>query len=368
MRFALIALILCHALIHLLGFVKAFGLAEVAALRQPIGLLAGGLWLLAALLLMASAALFAVGQPRWWWVAGAGVVLSQSLIAGAWADARFGTVANVLIAVPVVLALADLRSGSLRSEYRRAVSRLVAASPAVGQAMVTEGDLERVPPLVRGYLTRSGVVGKPRVVNFRATFQAKMKNGRDAPWMSATAEMYEFFDPMARLFYMKAARGGIPFAVFHQYVGNDASMRVRIAGIWPMVNATGPTMTQSETVTLLNDMCFLAPATLLSASITWTPIDASQVRAEFTNGGHTISAILMFDTQGDLVNFRSEDRHQFDGTVDKQLPWLTPVSGYRDFGGIRLAEIGEAQWLEADGAWTYGRFVLQRIDYNVLAP
>jgi hypothetical protein len=368
MRLALIALILCHALIHLLGFAKAFGLAEVAALRQPIGPVAGGLWLLAALLLLTAAALYGVGQPRWWWAAAAGVALSQSLIVGAWADARFGTVANVLIAVPVVLALADLRSGSLRSEYRHAVSQLVAASRVMEQATVTEGDLERLPPLVRGYLKRSGVVGKPPVVNFRATFQARMKNGRDAPWMSATVEMYEFFDPMARLFYMTASRGGVPFAVFHQYVGREASMRVRIAGLWPMVNAAGPTMTQSETVTLLNDMCILAPATLLASAIEWTPIDTAHVRADFSNAGHRISAILSFNAEGDLVNFRSEDRHQFDGTVDKQLPWLTPVSGYRDFGGVRLAEIGEAQWLESDGLWTYGHFVLQRIDYNVRVP
>jgi hypothetical protein len=368
MRFALVALILCHAVIHLLGFVKAFGLADVAALRQPIGSVAGGLWLLASLLLATSAALNGVGNPRWSWVAAAGIVLSQGLIVGAWSDARFGTLANLIIAVPVVLALADMRAGSLRSQYRRTAADLVAASPLEKQTVVTEAELDAVPPLVRGYLRRSGVVGRPRVVNFRATFRADMKNGRDAPWMSATVEMYEFFEPMARLFYMTAARSGIPFSVFHQYVGREASMRVRIAGIWPMVDASGPTMTRSETVTLLNDMCILAPATLLSAAIAWTPIDASHVRAEFTNGAHTISAILSFDAQGDLVNFRSEDRHQYDGTVDKQLPWLTPVSAYRDFGGVRLAEVGEAQWLETDGLWTYGRFVLQRIDYNVRVP
>ena len=142
-------------------------------------------------------------------------------------------------------------------------------------------------------------------------------------------------------------------------------MRVRVAGLVPMIDASGPIMTQSETVTLFNDMCILAPATLIDSTIEWSAVDATHVRATFANAGHRIAAVLTFDAAGDLINFRSEDRHQYDGKVDRLVPWLTPVSGYRQFGHVRLAEIGEAQWEESDGPWTYGRFVLQRIDYNV---
>ncbi len=317
MRLALILLILLHALIHLLGFAKGVGWAEIPQLRQPIGVLGGIGWLVAALLLVLSGALLWAGEPRWWWAAGAGLVVSQAMILGAWSDARVGTVPNVLIAVPVLLALADLRGGSLRSEYRAAVHRLVAESPTAAPAVVTEADLAPLPTLVSNYLRRAGVVGQPRVVNLRATFQAEMRNGRDAPAMSASVEMYEFFGPRARLFYMSASRSGVPFAVFHRYVGTEASMRVRVAGLVPMIDASGPIMTQSETVTLFNDMCILAPATLIDSTIEWSAVDATHVRATFANAGHRIAAVLTFDAAGDLINFRSEDRHQYDGKVDR---------------------------------------------------
>jgi hypothetical protein len=68
LRWAVVAVLVGHGLIHLLGVVKGFGWADVAQLKQPIGAGGGVIWLLAALLVLASAALIAVGAPTWWWV------------------------------------------------------------------------------------------------------------------------------------------------------------------------------------------------------------------------------------------------------------------------------------------------------------
>ncbi|MDX1674611.1 MAG: hypothetical protein R3314_07455, partial [Longimicrobiales bacterium] len=118
MRFVLPALLALHGVIHLLGFVKAFELAEVAELQLPVSPRAGLLWLAAAILLVGSAAAVFL-TPRLWWVpALVGVTLSQALIIGAWGDARFGTIANGILLVPILLAAVDLRPSSLRSLYR----------------------------------------------------------------------------------------------------------------------------------------------------------------------------------------------------------------------------------------------------------
>ena len=86
-----------HGLIHLMGFAKAFGLAELPQLTQPISRGQGVLWLLAALLLIATAGAIWL-WPRGWWVLGAlALVLSQVVIASSWHDAKVGTVANLLL-------------------------------------------------------------------------------------------------------------------------------------------------------------------------------------------------------------------------------------------------------------------------------
>jgi len=273
----------------------------------------------------------------------------------------------VLALVPLAVVLLDFRDGSLRSMYNRDVRAALigdAAAPLLAP-LVTEADLAPLPAPLRTYLRRAGVVGKPRVWSFHAVFSADMRGGPDEPWMRARADQYEFFHPMERLYFMKASRGGVPFDVLHRFAGDQARMTVRVAGLVPVQELAGRQMTQSETVTLFNDMCLLAPATLPNAPIVWEQLDDHSLRGTFEHAGHRVSAVLTFDASGDLADFRSEDRYKAEGDSMRRLPWTTPVSDYRDFGGARLAARGEARGTEGPRSWAYGRFVLERIAYNV---
>jgi hypothetical protein len=183
--------------------------------------------------------------------------------------------------------------------------------------------------------------------------------------MPARVEQASFFDEPARIFFMRATRSGIPFQALHVYADGEASMRVRVLSLFDVADARGPRMTKSETVTFFNDMCLLAPASLLDARVAWEPIDTRHVRGRFTNAGNTISAELEFDDAGDLENFVSNDRAQSaDGTTFRELPWSTPVRDYRDFEGIRVASYGEAIWHEPTGDFAYARFELERLELD----
>jgi hypothetical protein len=47
------------------------------------------------------------------------------------------------------------------------------------------------------------------------------------------------------------------------------------------------------------------------------------------------------------------------------VPWSTPISGYREVDGIRIGALGDANWVEPTGEWTYGKFEIRSIAYNV---
>jgi uncharacterized protein YjeT (DUF2065 family) len=91
-----------HGVIHLLGFAKAFGLAELPQLTQPISQLLGVAWLAAALLfVVAGLSLFT--WPRAWWVlAGVAVLVSMIAMVPSWTDARFGALANLIVLVGAI--------------------------------------------------------------------------------------------------------------------------------------------------------------------------------------------------------------------------------------------------------------------------
>jgi hypothetical protein len=365
LKVAFASLLLLHGAIHLLGFAKGFGLAEVAALKQPIGRTAGTLWLLAALLFAAAAVLLFVAPGRWWMAAAPALLLSQALILGAWSDARFGTVANVIVLVPLMVSLLDLAPWSLRSVYQRESARRPPAAAASPADLVTEDDLARLPTVVRQYLRRVGAVGRPHVQGFRARFHGRIRSGPVAPWMDFVAEQRTVFSPPARLFLMTGTRAGIPFDALHLFVGREAIMQVRVASLLDVVDARGPEMNRSETVTFFNDLCLLAPGALVDSPVRWEELDPRSVRATYTRGDQTISAVLTFDASGDLSGWSSGDRYaSADGKVYRKVPWSTPVRGWRDGGGVRLLERAETVWGPPEGAYTYGEFVVEELRYD----
>lgn len=366
MKYVLVVLLVIHGLIHLLGFVKAFDLAQPAQLQAPISRPLGVLWLAAALLLVVSGGMCLLAV-RWWWLpAAVAVVLSQILISSVWSDAKAGTIANVLLLLPIVVAALAVAPWNFRAQYAQEVAAGF-HQPVPPPKLLTAADMAHLPPVVQRYLTFVGAIGKPQVWNYQVRFRGALRNGPNDRWMPVVVEQQSFVNPPTRLFLVEASMAGIPFLAFHRYVGPQATFQVKVASLLTVVDAKGAEMNQSETVTLLNDMFLLAPATLIDPQIGWEELDPLTVRATWTNAGNTVSAVVSFDDAGALVNFVSEDRYRTaDGKQYDRLRWSTPVQAWRTVGDRKFFSTGEAVWQLPDGAFAYGRFDSAEIRYNVL--
>lgn len=277
----------------------------------------------------------------------------------------FLVIAAVVIHVAPVMHWRGKGPNSYLARYGAAVRARLTARHDIPP--LTEADLAGLPAPVQRYIRLSGAVGQPRVENFRARFHGRIRSGPAARWMAFTGEQHNFFDPPARLFLMDATMFGIPFQAFHRLVDGAATMQVRVATLKTVVDAKGPVMDQSETVTLLNDMAIMAPGALVSAQISWEAVDDTTARAAFTHGAWTIHATLSFNAAGELVDFFSDDRSASspDGSDFTRMRWSTPVRDYRPFGNHRLAAYGEGHWHAAEGEYAYLEFEVDRIDYNV---
>lgn len=101
-RWLVAVVVVLHGLIHLMGAAKGLGWAEVSQLVEPISTRLGAVWLAAGLITVAAGVLL-FGRVRWWWMVGAvAAVISQLAIVTSWADAKAGTIANVVLLVGVV--------------------------------------------------------------------------------------------------------------------------------------------------------------------------------------------------------------------------------------------------------------------------
>ena len=163
--------LLAHAAIHALGFLKAFGIARVPSLKQPIGKPWGILWLLAAIAFTTGAILL-LASPRFSWIAvGPAIIVSQVAIVASWQEAKLGTIVNLVVLVPLAMWLLELRSSSYRSIYAREVERALARG--VPSLEVTDDDLARLPRPVQTYLRRPA----PWVVPTFTTFTCVSAEG-----------------------------------------------------------------------------------------------------------------------------------------------------------------------------------------------
>jgi hypothetical protein len=356
MRIALFVIISVHATIHGLGVAKGFGLPAPNALQTPISRPMGVLWLAAGVLLWAAAASLLIA-PRWFWlVGGLGVLASQSVIITCWHDARFGTLANVVVAAAAVYFAFARGPFGLRAEYERlvhdGVAELTRCEPP---PVVTEADLDRLPHMVQRYLRFVGVVGAPRPMGFRVTMHGRIRGAAHDAWMPFVAEQHTFFNPPRRYFWMRATRGGVPLDGLHIYGASDASMRIRLLSLFSVIDVRGPALMKTETVTMLNDISIFTPAMLLESAIEWHELDARHVQATYRNGPHTIRAVLVFAESGELENFWSDDRPALaqDGSTMTPMRWSTPIREYRAMDGYQLASRGQGRYAPPSGEYAY---------------
>lgn len=106
-----IVVVVGHGLIHLMGVIEAYG-GDLPQLTDRIGRFLGALWLIAAVLVLTSAGLFAM-RNRWWRpITAAAAATSQVVILTSWADAKAGTIVNVLMLITACYGLLATSSSS----------------------------------------------------------------------------------------------------------------------------------------------------------------------------------------------------------------------------------------------------------------
>jgi hypothetical protein len=358
----LVLLIALHGAIHILGFFKAFNLANVDQLTQNISGIKGILWLVSLILFLAAASLRFIDNQYWWVTAALAVLLSQYLILASWHDAKYGTILNAVILIAVI---AGYGAWNFRNTFVKEVKIGLGRITTTDDQILSETDILNLPEPIKKYIRYTGSIGKPRVRNFKVEFSGQLRKDEQSDWMPFNSEQFNFLDSTTRLFFLNATMKNLPVAGFHCYKNGDAFMDIRLFSLIEVQYQSGREMDTAETVTFFNDMCCMAPATLIDKRITWLETDGDKVRASFTANNITITAWLYFNEKGELTNFESNDRYvvSANNTMER-TPWATPLKNYRDIDGFRLAGYADVIYHYPEGDLCYGNFKLTNIEYN----
>jgi hypothetical protein len=263
--------VLLHGALHLLAFVKAFGIKEISELTLPVSKPMGMLWLLAAMLFLLYTVLYITGMRASWVPGLIAICVSQVLIIFFWQDARFGTLPNILILLVAAMACGShLFDRSMHREIRTLLTQVAADRPAVTDTT----NISNLPSPVRNWLVRSGATRRPGIRTGRISQTALIRTKpTQRDWYAARAIQYTtIYDPAFIWSADVRMNRFLWFLGRDKFAGGRGEMLIRLNALFPIVNAKGEKIDEGALQRFLGEMVWF-PSMVASPYITWEYVD-----------------------------------------------------------------------------------------------
>lgn len=345
-----IAIVIIHTLIHLLGFVKAFGLAEIDHLTKVISKPVGLFWLLATCIILASAIMYQLNSDSWAVIALAGVVLSQLLILTAWQDARFGTFSNVIIFLVAVVGLGEQR-------FKNEAEQLLSSAATLPNQEISIKKIAELPEPVQRYYNYA-IKDKTLIINnIRLKHSGQFKPDPEKDWMNIQGEQYFSVADPGFIW-----RGKTAFSTaYDKYIEGNGSFIVKLLSLVQIVDAEGSYIDEAELQRWIGENIWFPVNFFFHNNFFWEPIDENKAELIYKSQNHKLSMLVTFSPSGQLMTmetrrFMSEDRQEV---------WRCLAREYKERGGMMIPTRIEAVWALDSGDYSYARFKVEEIEYNV---
>ncbi len=314
MKAVFVFAVIIHALINLMGFAKAFQLSEITQLTQSISKPIGMLWFFTALLFMFSIVLFLLKKEWWFVVAIIAVIISQILIILFWKDAKFGTIANIIILLVSMSAYGGYQFNKMVQQESVQILQNINVENV---AVISEKDIDHLPGIVQKWMINSGVIGKEKAISVYLKQTGEMRTKPVSKWMPFTAVQY--FNVENPAFIWSTVVDAMPINMFGRdklYKGKG-DMLIKLASLILVVDeGENEKINQGAMIRFLAEMCWF-PSAALNDYIFWEVIDATSAKATLTFNDKSVSGVFTFSTEDNLVSF--EASRYYGGKNDSKL-------------------------------------------------
>ena len=360
MKFVFSFILIIHGLIHLLGYAKAFYItnssSQVLGVSKPIG----SIWLVTFIMFIVATMQYLTNK-KWFYVAFVAVLVSQVLILLAWKEAKFGTIANIIILIVSISAYAtNCFNTMVESESKQILQNIKLESLPI----ISENDIAHLPKIVQKWLSNSGVTQNEKVKAVRLKQVGEMRTKPNSNWMSFEATQY--FNVENPAFIWNAAVDamlGIKMLGRDELQNGKGKMLIKLGGLLPVVNEShNSKMNSGAMIRYLAEICWF-PSAALNNYITWKSIDVTSAEATFTYNNLSVSGVFTFSSKGDFIAFEA-DRY-FGGNNDATLEtWRVEALSYKEFNGVRIPNTSKVTWKLPEGDFNWLNLEITDIEFN----
>lgn len=364
MRIVLLLILLFHSLIHFMGFAKAFDFGNIAQFGKDISKPMGLLWLLTGLLFIVSGILYLMKRETWPILVIVAVVVSQILIFTVWADAKFGTIANVIILLVGIVGLGHCQFNKMVQKESKGLLQTIQVKDT---AVITESDISHIPEIVQKWMQNSGVIGRESIVSVRLKQKGEMKTKPESKWMPFTATQYFNVERPAFIWSTE-----VDFMPMFNMVGRDkfingeGAMLIKLANVIPVVNeGDNEKINSAAMLRYLAEMVWF-PSAALNEYIQWKSIDSNSAQASFTLYGETVSGIFNFSDEGNFESFEA-DRYYGGGKDASLETWSVKAEGHKTFNNIKIPNKCNVTWKLKEGDFNWLNLEIMELEFNIKA-
>lgn len=218
---------------------------------------------------------------------------------------------------------------------------------------VTEKDLEQLPPLLRSYLKKVGVVGKCRDCHAVFKQSGKIRNGQHKKWTNFTAVQYMTASHPGFIWSAKA----FPLFIRDKSIDGKGEVRVNMLGYKDVALFDGEKTNISALGRCLGELMYY-PLGFLSDAISWETIDKQTVKAKIKMENAQTEGVFYFNESGLLCRFETQ-RYKEDSLEN----FTGLAEDYKLMCGLYLPTSLKAIWNLKEGDFEY--FNATITDYQI---
>jgi hypothetical protein len=207
--------------------------------------------------------------------------------------------------------------------------------------------------------------GTPAVFNVRMTHSGYFRTKPDGKWFTIRGRQY--FTVGHPGFVWSARVWPLPFIWIDardKLLKEEANMLVTLLSTVSIADARGAEITQGSQLRWMAEIAWF-PYALVSREIAWEAIDDSSARATLLYAYLPASVVFQIDGEGKLSRIVAQRYRDLGGGKSVLTPWIGEYGNYREFRGFRIPCSVEVKWQLEDGPFSYARFEIDTIEYNV---
>ncbi|HAD12780.1 MAG TPA: hypothetical protein DCF33_10120 [Saprospirales bacterium] len=361
MKIAFLIIVLIHALIHLLGFIKGFELKEVKELTLPISKPMGIVWLTATTLFLTYGILYLLNYRYAWFFGLVAVVISQILITLFWDNAKFGTILNFVI---LTVSIASFGYYNFQKLVHKETVQLLNKNTSTENRTLNESDLVNLPDPVKNWFRNSGALGKPFINCGKVTQIAEIQmKPEQNNWLNATAIQYTTIGNPGFIWSVDVKMNSlVNFQGRDKYDDGKGEMLIKLNSLFNIVNERGEKLDEGTLQRYLGEMVWF-PSLALSPYITWKQIDENTAMATMTYKGTSGSGTFYFNSNGNVIKF-SALRYKGNEPDAKRYDWEMNILDYKTFEGIKVPTKMTSTWKLENKDWTWLKMEVTDLKYN----